>query len=210
MSDPTRTSRRPVGRALAAAAALAGSMIAVACGDDDSPARPEPEAPARAGDTRFVSKRYGYALVLPRHYEATSARAGWEGGPPLADSGEVDVFTDKRDRPATPTSGAARFFVAAATRVRAGTTLRAWERSHAALMSELCQEKSRAFRATTLGGAAAREFEIKCPVHDAIVVVALHRGRGYTFQYVSPGSNSAAADRRSFEAGRRGFQFVSE
>jgi hypothetical protein len=189
---------------------LVASMIPVACGDDDSPASPEREARPPAGDTTFVSKRYGYAIALPGHYDATSARTAWQGGAPLVDSGEVDVFTDERDRPATPTSGGARFFVAAAARVPSGTTLAGWERSQAAVMSELCQKRSWAFRDTTLGGVAARRFQTKCPVHDAIVVVALNGGRGYTFQYVSPASNSAASDRRSFDAGRRGFRFTSE
>jgi hypothetical protein len=198
---------RVVGALAATVTALAAALIAVSCGSDDAPASPEPEAQASAGDTKFVSDRYGYEIDLARYYEAMSARTAWSGGPPLVDGGEVDVFTDRRDRPATPTSGGARFFVAAATRVPAGTTLRAWERSHAAIMSQLCEQKSRAFRATTLGGVAAREFQNRCPVHDAIVVVAVHRGRGYTFQYVSPLSNSKASDRRSFEAGRRGFRF---
>jgi hypothetical protein len=144
-----------------------------------------------------------------RRYDATYARSTWNSGFPLVDSGQVDVFTDARDRPATPQSGDARFFIVAATPVNArttGTTLRAWEQSHAATMSQICHPP-RAFRATTLGGAAAREFQIRCLVHDAIVVVALHGGRAYTFQYVSPRSNSAASDRRSFDKGRRGFRF---
>jgi hypothetical protein len=195
--------------ALAAAVGALAVSLAAGCGDDDSPARPESAARTSAGDTTFTSKSYGYEIALARHYDATSARTEWKGGFPLADSGEVDVFTDLRDRPATPTSGGARFFVVGATRVRDGMTLRAWERSQAAVMSKLCQ-KSRASRTTSLGGVAAREFQNRCPVHDAMVVVALHGGRGYTFQYVSPVSNSAASDRRSFDAGRRGFRFTSE
>jgi hypothetical protein len=200
---------RSVGAVCAGVGALAAALIAVSCGDDDSSAGPEPDSQAPAAET-FVSERYGYEIDLARHYDATSARTAWGGGSPLVDSGEVDVFTDTRDEPATPTSGGARFFVAAATRVPAGTTLRAWERSHAATMSRLCEQKSRAFRATTLGGVPAREFQNRCPVHDAIVVATVHRGRGYTFQYVSPLPNSEASDRRSFEAGRRGFRFTSE
>jgi len=70
--------------------------------------------------------------------------------------------------------------------------------------------ESRAFGNTTLGGVAAREFQNRCPVHDVIVVVAQHRGRRYTSQYVSPLSDSAASDRRNFDAGRRGFRFTSK
>jgi hypothetical protein len=75
--------------------------------------------------------------------------------------------------------------------------------------SPYCEE-SRAFRSTRLGGAAAREFKNKCLVHDTIVVAALRRGRGYTFQFVSPKENSAASDRRTFDLGRRSFRFTSK
>jgi hypothetical protein len=86
-----------------------------------------------------------------------------------------------------------------------------WAKSHTDVMTQLCRFwKSRAFRNATLGGVPAREFQIRCPVHDAIVAVAIHGGRGYTFQFVSPGANSAAADRREFEAGRRAFAFTTK
>jgi hypothetical protein len=77
-------------------------------------------------------------------------------------------------------------------------------------LSTVLSHDSRAFGNTTLGGVAAREFQNRCPVHDVIVVVAQHRGRGYTSQYVSPLSDSAASDRRNFDAGRRGFRFTSK
>jgi hypothetical protein len=118
------------------------------------------------------------------------------------DSGEVDVFTD---------SSGERFFIVAAARVPAGTTLRQWERTHAELMSggfPGCT-KAHAFRATRLGGVATREFLGGCLFHDASVVVVVHGGRGYTFQFVSPKENSQASDRQVYEPGRRSFRFTS-
>jgi hypothetical protein len=177
---------------LSIAAALGAAIAVVGLAAESSPARPELAA-------KFVSKRYGYEIVLPGRWKATYARTAWTGKFPLMDSGEVDFFEDSRER----------FFIVAAKRLPAGTKLRRWESSHAAVMSEspYCGE-SRAFRSTKLGGAPAREFQNRCLVHDAIVVVAVHRRRGYTFQFVSPKEISATSDRRTFDAGRRGFRFT--
>lgn len=175
-----------------------GAAVAIAAlGAESSAGKPSAEA------AKFVSKRYGYSLVLTGQWKATYAyaRTGWTGNFPLMGSGQVDVFTD---------STGERFFIVAATRVPAGTTLRTWERSHAEVMSgsAFCR-KARAFRSTKLGGGSAREFLVSCLIHDAIVVVAVHRGRGYTFQFVSPKEDSVASDRGIFEPGRRSFRFTS-
>jgi len=173
-----------------------GAAVAIAAlGAESSAGKPSAEA------AKFVSKRYGYSLVLAGQWQARYARTGWTSNFPLMDSGEVDVFTD---------STGERFFIVAATRVPPGTTLRQWERSHAEVMLgfAFCR-KARAFRSTKLGGGSAREFLGSCLTHDAIVVVAVHRGRGYTFQFVSPKEDSVASDRDIFEPGRRSFRFTS-
>ena len=177
---------------LSIAAALACALVALSLGAESS------RAERSAKQARFVSKRYGYSIALPAGWRATYARRVWAGRFPLMDSGEVDFFEDRNER----------FFIVAATRVPAGTTLRQWERSHGDVMtrSPYC-ERSRAFQDTRLGGVAAREFQNRCLVHDAIVVAVVRRGRGYTFQFVSPKRNSATVDRRMFETGRRGFRF---
>jgi hypothetical protein len=182
-------------RAIAVLAAVVA--LAVASFTEASTAT---SAHASAAAKRFISKRYAYGLVLPDAYRARFAQRPWPGNFPIMDRGEVDVFTRSGDRS----------FVVAATPLASGTSLRDWEKSHAEVMSSypLCQ-KARAFRNTTLGGITAREFQVRCPFHDAIVIVALHRGRGYTFQYVAPKENPAASDRQSLEAGRRGFRFIN-
>ena len=160
----------------------------------------QPIQSARPRGKRFVSKRYGYEIVLPARYDAYYTTEAWNGKDfPFGSSGKVDVFQDWGDRK----------FVAAATPLSAGPTLRKWEASYIATMESFCQ-KSRAFRKATLGGIAAREFINVCPGYDVIAVVALRRGRGYFFQFVSPTVNTAASDRRSFDAGRRTFRFTSK
>jgi hypothetical protein len=180
--------------------ALAAAIAAVGLAAETAPASSDAAVGASAASTKFVSRRYGYEITLPERWRATYARRAWTGKFPLMDSGEVDFFEDRREH----------FFLVAATRLRAGTSLREWERAHAAVMtrSPYC-ERSRAFRSTRLGGVAAREFQNRCLVHDAIVVAAAHRGRGYTFQLVSPRRNTAVSDRRIFDTGRRSFRFTS-
>jgi hypothetical protein len=149
---------------------------------------------------KFVSERYGYEVVLPagRYYAYYATRA-WNGKEfPFGDTGKVDVFLENSDRK----------FIAAATRLPTGTTLRKWEASYIAVMQSICK-KAQALRNTTLSGVAAREFTIRCPMYDVIAVVALHHGRGYVFQFVSPSANTKASDRRIFDAGRRTFRFTS-
>lgn len=183
------------------ATALAVALVAVALAAERSAARTEIAGEAFAQGKKFVSKRYGYAIVLPAgRYYAYYASIAWDVNEfPFGDSGEVDVFADRSDRK----------FIAAATRLSTGTTLRKWEASYIALMQLFCQ-KARALRNTTLGGVPAREFTIVCPSYDVIAVVALHRGRGYFFQFVSPTANTAASDRRIFDTGRRTFRFASK
>jgi hypothetical protein len=183
-------------------AALAVALIAVSFAAESSRARTEFTTEAFPPGKKFVSKRYGYEFVLPAgrgRYYATYASMAWNGKEfPFGDSGKVDVLADLSGRK----------FIAAATRLSPGTTLRKWEASYIAIMQSFCK-KARALRSTTLGGVAAREFTIGCPIYDVIAVVALHRGRGYFFQFLSPTANTAASDRRIFDAGRRTFRFTS-
>jgi hypothetical protein len=181
-------------------AALAVALVAVAFAAEISRARTEFITEAFPRGKKFVSKRYGYEFVLPAgRYYATYASMAWDVKEfPFGDSGKVDVLAGASDRK----------FIAAATRLSTGTTLRKWEASFIALMQSFCK-KAQAFRNTTLGGVPAREFTIGCPIYDVIAVVALHRGRGYFFQFLSPSANTAASDRRIFDAGRRTIRFTS-
>ena len=178
----------PLGAALAAVALAA-----------DSAANLDGASKAAAPTTKFVSKMYGYEVVLAGEWKPKYARKGWDGEFPLMDGSDVDVFRQTPDR----------FFLVAATRLPPGTTLREWVRSHVEVMAgfALCR-KTRPARNTKLGGMLAREFLIGCLVHDAIVVAAVHRGRGYTFQFVSLKENSEASDRATFGPARRSVRFT--
>ena len=73
---------------LSIVAALAAAIGAVGFAAEHS-ARPE--------NQKFVSKRYGYEIVLPGRWKATYARTAWTGKFPLMDSGEVGFFEDSHE-----------------------------------------------------------------------------------------------------------------
>ena len=175
--------------AAAVVAALAGSSAAWA----------ERAAEGSVPTSKFVSKRYGYAIVLTGNYYAYYATVAWSGDFPFGDFIHVDMFADRQDRK----------FIIAAKRLSARATLKSWQAAHVATKESFC-EKSRAFRNRTLDREPAREFVNVCPSYDVITLVALHRGRGYMFSFVSPTQNAAASDRRLYEAGRRSFRFTSK
>ena len=132
----------------------------------------------------------------------------WLGGFPVGHSPDVDYIGDSHDRK----------FIVAAMPVSAGTTLEQWTASNVVTMESfqdagkpLCH-KARVFRNATLGGEPAREFQLRCGggPYDVIFLTTVHHGRGYIFQFVSPTPNTAASDRRTYDAGRRSFGFTAK
>jgi hypothetical protein len=180
-------------------AAFAAALVAVAYVAESSPASRELAVEASAQGTKFVSKKYGYEIAPVGDWDGFDAYDAWTGNFPFGSSGEVDQIIGPGDRK----------FIVGAKRVLAGTTLRKWEASQIANMQSFCK-KARAFRNTTLGGVAAREFSLVCPSYDVITVVALHRGRGYLVNFLSPSANATASDRRIYDAGRRSFRFTQQ
>jgi hypothetical protein len=100
-----------------------------------------------------------------------------------------------------------RKFVVAAKPVSSGTSLSRWAAFVVRVKRKACHGL-RDFRASSLGGVPAREFVDSCPEYDVITLAALYKGRGYLLEYLSPASFSAASDRRTYEAGRRAFEFT--
>jgi hypothetical protein len=138
--------------------------------------------------------------VLSKAFDAFYAMSAWSGDtfpPGLTPS--VDTFVGwQQDRK----------FIVAAKRLSPGTTLGSWQGSNVARMEWFCGRRSQAFRNSTLGGVPAREWVNVCPSYDVIVLVGVHRGRGYIFQFVSPTLNTAASDRRIYDSGQRSFRFT--
>jgi hypothetical protein len=178
--------------ALFSALALIATLAVVT---DAASGRPSQTPSAPAG-TKYVSKQYGYEIVLKGRYGIVPAREQWVGDFPFGASGQVDVIVDVQDRK----------FVIAAKPVSSGMSLSQWEAFVVKLKRQACHGL-RNFRASSLGGVPAREFVNTCPGYDVITLAALHNGRGYLLEYVSPPKFSGASDRRTYEAGRRTFRF---
>src|SRR3954453_13416029 len=80
---------------------------------------------------RFVSKRYGYSIVLPAAWTASPASIGWQGGPPFQSPAEVVLF------------GAAdgRSIAVAARPLPRTTTLQKWATSYVrAALPSFCKK----------------------------------------------------------------------
>jgi hypothetical protein len=178
---------------------LAVVASATACGAASS--RPSQTTSALSASTKYISKRYGYEIVLRGRYFIVPAQRQWDGRFPFGASGQVDLIGDE-------TRGDRKFAIAAKP-VPSGMSLSGWEAFVLRVQRRFCH-RLRNFRASSLGGEPAREFVNSCPEYEVITLAALHKGRGYLFNYVSAASFSAASDRRIYEAGRRAFQFTQK
>jgi hypothetical protein len=156
---------------------------------------------AAPAGTKYVSKRYGYEIVLRGKYVTIGALAQWDGQFPFGASGQVDQIID--------TVAPYNKFIIAAKPVSSGMSLSRWEAFVVRVKRQICH-RLRAFRASSLGGEPAREFVDSCPEYRVITLAALHNGRGYLLEYLAPTGSSTAAPRRIYEAGRRAFHFTQK
>jgi hypothetical protein len=186
-----------------AVALLAVVASATVCGAASSRASQASSAPS-AGK-RYISKRYGYSIAPKGSYLWTPAKQNWDGRFPYADTGQADLiagwYIDDK-------------FLVSAMPVSAGTTLSEWEAFVKGVQDRYCG-RLRDFRPSSLGGEPAQEFVNTCTATNTsswrvITLAALHNGRGYLLEYVSPTPFSDASDRRTYEAGRRAFRFTGQ
>jgi hypothetical protein len=187
---------------LAAASALTLGATTV-CGAASSRASQTTSAPP-AGK-KYISKRYGYSIVLRGKYVLVPAKHQWDGGFPFGDTEMADliaaVYIDHK-------------FVVAAEPVAPDMTLSEWEAFVVGVQRQYCYGL-RNFRDSSLGGEPAQEFVNTCPNAPSppwrvITLAALHNGRGYLINYLSESTSNAAAERRNYDAGRRTFQFTQK
>jgi hypothetical protein len=181
---------------------LAVVASATVCGAASSRASQASSAPP-AGK-RYISKRYGYSIAPKGSYLWTPAKQNWDGRFPFGSTGQVDLIagwyaaTDDK-------------FAVAAKPVPAGMTLSGWEAFVKGVQQQQCY-RLRNFRASSLGGEPAQEFDNICPNSPSswrvITLAALHNGRGYLINFLSEPSSNAAAERRNYDAGRRSFRFT--
>jgi hypothetical protein len=171
--------------------ALIGSALLVA------------SAAAAAPATRFVSKQYGYSIVLAggsSSWMSSYAFVAWSTGSVEPGSPAFDTFTDLR---------ADRDYLVAARRRPTGSTLEKWTTSFISSSEWGCRTHS--LSNSTLSGSPARVFTYTCSdVPYGIGITALHNHLGYLMLVASRGSTSRASDRSAFEAAQRSFRFLTK
>jgi hypothetical protein len=183
------------------AVVASATMCAAASG------RPSKTTSAPPAGKKYISKRYGYSIVLKGKYLWVPAKQQWDGSFPYGDSGKVDVIAGVY---------VSHNFVVAAMPVAAGMTLSEWAASVKGVQQQNCFAL-RNFRASSLGGEPAQEFVNTCGGRSGgaglstwrvITLAALHDGRGYLLNYLSEPTSNAAAEYRNYDAGRLSFRFT--
>jgi hypothetical protein len=147
--------------------------------------------------TNFVSKRYGYSMVLAggsARYFLTPATTNWSGGQPFPSDPAFDQINDLK------THG---LYTVAAKRIPTGWTLRKWTSFTISITVPPCHQKQQTLTKSNLGGAPALVYELKCAEGLVLQLAAIHAHRGYLVVYTAD-----TVDRRVFNAGLRSFHFL--
>jgi hypothetical protein len=149
-------------------------------------------------NTKFVSKLYGYSIVLPgasSRWLEDPAIATWTSGAIEPHLSAVDTITDQKKK---------RFYLVAARRPPTGATLQKWTKFIVA--TEGCATVG-SFSTSKLDGAAARVLAFSCSEgYTAAAVTALHAQRGYVLIVAS--TSSVAANRQALDSARRSFHYT--
>jgi hypothetical protein len=166
-----------------------------------------PVSAAMAGpDAKFVSKLYGYSLVLPgssSQWQAAFAHVTWLTGRVDPDLPAFDTFTNVQTQ---------RAYLIGARRPPTGSTLEKWTSFVISMRPPHClAAPTSRIRDSMLSGAPARLFTFSCTDgYIAIGITALHAHRGYFMFVATPTSISRASDRHAFDAARRSFRFLGK
>ena len=135
--------------------AVCALLAVIAASTAAHAARSQPARHVVRTSTTYTSKRYSYEITLRGRYTMYPAAARWVGDFPFGSSGQVDLIADWQDRK----------FIVAAKPVSPGMSLPRWEAFVVKVKRQACHAL-RHFRATSLGGAPAREFVNSCPAYD--------------------------------------------
>jgi hypothetical protein len=158
-----------------------------------------PAATARPA-TKFVSRHYGYSILLPgssNNWTSSFAFVTWSAGSVEPGSPAIDAFVDSRVN---------RRYLIAASRPPTGETLAKWTTFFNSPQGHGCPRRG-PLSSSTLSGAPARVFAFSCADGwKGYAITALHDGRGYFMVVASQGSISS--NRPAFDAARRSFRFI--
>jgi hypothetical protein len=154
-----------------------------------------------APNTKFVSKQYGYSIVLPgssTSWSSSFAFITWSAGSPEPGSPSFDTYTDLRVN---------RLYLIAARRPPTGSTLAKWTRFAMSPGALGCAARPSVSN-STLSGAPARVFTYTCTDRYGIGITALHDHRGYLMLVSSLPGTPQPSERLAFNAARASFRFL--
>jgi hypothetical protein len=183
--------RAGAGRWVAALCAIVSALLLV-------------PAAASTPNTKFVSKQYGYSIVLPgnsSHWLSTFALVRWSTGTISPDAPAFDTFTDLRT---------GRLYVIGARRLPAGSTLEKWTAMFLRNRGPNCTTRA-SLSNSKLSGTPARLLTWSCTDgYNAIGITALHARLGYFMIVASRTTSSRASNRTAFSGARASFRFLPE
>jgi hypothetical protein len=161
-------------------------------------------AAASAPNTKFVSKQYGYSIVLPGNssrWFSSFARVTWSTGTISPDTAAFDTFTDLQTD---------RLYIIGARRLLAGSTLEKWTATFLRNRGPNCTTRP-SFSTSRLSETPARLLTWTCTDgYNAIGITTLHGRLGYFMLVASPTSSSRASNRTAFNGARASFRFLSK
>ena len=161
-------------------------------------------AAASEPNTKFVSKQYGYSIVLPGNssrWFSSFARVPWSTGTISPDAAAFDTFTDMRTD---------RLYIIGARRLQAGSTLEKWTAIFLRNRGPNCTTRSSVSN-SKLSGTPARLLTWSCADgYNAIGITALHAHLGYFMLVASPTTTSRASNRTAFNGAQASFRFLSK
>ena len=149
--------------------------------------------------TTFVSKRYGYSMVLAggsARYLTVHASTTWSGSGPGPSDPAFDQINDLKTH---------SLYMVAAKRIPPGWTLRRWTSFTISITVPPCTDKQQTLTKSSLGGAPALVYELKCAEGLVFQLGAIYAHRGYFVIYTAD-----AVDRRAFKAALRSFHFLGK
>jgi hypothetical protein len=183
--------RAGAGRWVAALCAIVSALVLV-------------PAAASAPNTKFVSKQYGYSIVLPGNssrWFSSFARVTWSTGTISPDTAAFDTFTDLQTD---------RLYIIGARRLLAGSTLEKWTATFLRNRGPNCTTRP-SFSTSRLSETPARLLTWTCTDgYNAIGITTLHGRLGYFMLVASPTSSSRASNRTAFNGARASFRFLSK
>jgi hypothetical protein len=179
-----------------------GTVVAVGC---IAALLAAASAGSSAANTRFVSKLYGYSIVLhgaSAQWSASYAQTPWSAGQIEPDAPAFDTYTGVVSE---------RAFVVGSRRLRAASpTLEKWTSFVISRRPSHCLAAPvRRMSNSRLAGVDARAFTFSCTDGYRVeAATALHGRRGYFVFFASPTSFSPISDARTFTSARRSFRFL--